>query len=498
MKSWPFIGSDLKLYLGKQSMLDLIREQYSAFPDERYFGIHQSFSFWPALVIKDLDVIKDVGIKSFQHFPDHLTVFDQDSEIITMKSLIFLKGEQWKDMRATLSPAFTSSKMRGMFEMMSECARDLAGYFLEESQGKVLELNIKDVARRYTNDVIASTVFGVKCDSLREKENEFFKMGEKFSTINALDIIKSLILIWVPKLTKITDLGVNSNPTIQFFKSIVLNNIKKRTEENIIRPDMIHLLMEARKGNLKHENDVDLGFATAEESEINKARKLKMDLSDDVVVAQAFIFFVAGFDTSSTVMSFMSMELAANEDVQKKLLEEVDQVFEKHGQNPSYETILGMKYLDQVLSEALRKWTPAAQTDRICAKDFIIEPSKDGEKPLHIPKGTMVAIPIAGIHYDPKYFPEPDKFDPERFSDENKANIVPGSYMPFGIGPRNCIGSRFALLEIKVLFYHLLCKFELVVVEKTHLPIEMDPKSFLPTPKGGYWVGFKPRKEKAS
>lgn len=113
---------------------------------------------------------------------------------------------------------------------------------------------------------------------------------------------------------------------------------------------MIHLLMEARKGNLKHENDVDLGFATAEESEINKARKLKIDLSDDVVVAQAFIFFVAGFDTSSTVMSFMSMELAANEDVQKKLLEEVDQVFEKHGQNPSYETILGMKYLDQVLS----------------------------------------------------------------------------------------------------------------------------------------------------
>lgn len=73
-------------------------------------------------------------------------------------------------------------------------------------------------------------------------------------------------------------------------------------------------------------------------------------------------------------------------------------------------------------------------------KDYVIEPKTENEKPIHIKKGDMILIPVIGIHFDPKYFPNPNKFDPDRFSDENKSSIVPGSYIPFGVGPRNCIG----------------------------------------------------------
>ncbi|KAF5271169.1 hypothetical protein FQR65_LT17684 [Abscondita terminalis] len=84
-----------------------------------------------------------------------------------------------------------------------------------------------------------------------------------------------------------------------------------------------------------------------------------------------------------------------------------------------------MKYIDMVVSETLRKWPPAFFLDRFCVKDYIIEPSSSAEKELIIEKGTIIQIPTIGVHMDPKYHPNPDEFDPERFSDENKSKMEP-------------------------------------------------------------------------
>lgn len=96
-----------------------------------------------------------------------------------------------------------------------------------------------------------------------------------------------------------------------------------------------------------------------------------------------------------------------------------------------------------MIVETLRKWPPAFQTDRMCVKKYVIPPSEKEEEFVVLEKGSSIVIPIVAIHYDPKYFPEPEKFDPERFSEENKGLLVSGSYMPFGVGPRNCIGKIF-------------------------------------------------------
>lgn len=216
-----------------------------------------------------------------------------------------------------------------------------------------------------------------------------------------------------------------------------------REKENIFRPDMIHLLMEARKGRLKHEDEKtyekDTGFATAEESAIGKSAS-KMELTDDVITAQALIFFLAGFETTSTLLSFLSYELALNPDIQAKLQAEVDEATKEGRRKLSYERILSMKYLDQVISETLRKYPGGFIVVRQCVKDYKIEAKKDNEKDFTVEKDCLITVPVSGIHRDPNYFPEPDRFDPDRFSEENKGNIVSGSYMPFGSGPRNCIG----------------------------------------------------------
>ncbi|XP_026332428.1 cytochrome P450 9e2-like, partial [Hyposmocoma kahamanoa] len=111
-----------------------------------------------------------------------------------------------------------------------------------------------------------------------------------------------------------------------------------------------------------------------------------------------------------------------------------------------------------------------------------------------IRKGEAVAIPVWAIHRNPKYHPNPDNFDPERFSEENKHKIQPYTYMPFGLGPRNCIGSRFALCEVKVVLYQLLNSFEVSPSNQTTIPAKLDPHSLLISIKGGHWARFNTRK----
>lgn len=148
-----------------------------------------------------------------------------------------------------------------------------------------------------------------------------------------------------------------------------------------------------------------------------------------------------------------------------------------------------------MLAEALRKWPVSVGTDRVCSKKYIIEPTQPHEKPVHFEPGDFLFIPIIGLHYDPKYFPNPQKFDPERFSEENKTNIIPYTYLPFGAGPRNCIGSRFALMETKTIFFYLLSKFNLCICEKTDIPIKLSKKAMQLASEDGIWLELQPREK---
>lgn len=151
-----------------------------------------------------------------------------------------------------------------------------------------------------------------------------------------------------------------------------------------------------------------------------------------------------------------------------------------------------MKYLDMVVSETLRKWPPVVLADRKCTKEHTLEISST-EK-IKIEPGQSVHFPIIGIHRNEKYYPDPLKFDPERFNDQNKNLIKPGMYIPFGYGPRICIASRFAILETKVLLFHVFASFDVEVIEKTPIPIILRKKVNQIDAVGGFWVGMKPRK----
>ncbi|XP_011869166.1 PREDICTED: cytochrome P450 9e2-like [Vollenhovia emeryi] len=473
-KGMPYMPNSLssfivssEVFLGRISFADYNQYIYNYFPNAKYFGTNNFGT--PTILIRDPELIKDVIVKDFEHFPDHLSFIDESVEPLFGKNVFSLRGDRWKEMRNTLSPSFTASKMKFMFELISKCSHDFVTYLVDHPE-LCHTIETKEAFRRYTNDAIATTAFGISVNSMKDKDNEFYTRGIEATTFfnGLLTTVKLIALRATPWLSKLMGVSLFPPGTYKFFKQVVGETIKAREEQDIVRPDMIHLLMQAR--------DKD------------SASVPKMTLDD--IVSQAFSFFFAGFDTSSTLMCFLAHELAVNQEVQNRLREEVQQHLIEGNGEISYEALSKMSYMDMVVSETLRKYPPSIATDRLCSKRYELPPSQPGCKNIIVEPDHILMIPIYGLHRDPKYFPNPDKFDPERFSEENKDRIVPYTYLPFGHGPRKCIGNRFVLMETKILIVHLLQRFTLKTVEKTMEPVIYSKKEFTLIPVGGFWIGL--------
>ncbi|XP_053607719.1 cytochrome P450 9e2-like [Plodia interpunctella] len=497
LKPLPLVGNMFGILTRKEHFTTNMEKVYNAFPNARVVGRYDFIK--PLLFIKDLELIKKITVKDFDNFVDHQDFFNRKDDFFG-RNLFSLQGQEWKDMRSTLSPAFTSSKMRLMLPFMVEVGDQMVLCLksqIRESGVGYIDVEGKDLTTRYANDVIASCAFGLKVNSHAEQNNEFYDKGREASTFNFKQILKFFALNLFPRLMTLLRQSIFSEDTKMFFKDIVLSTMKNREVNNIVRPDMIHLLMEAKKGKLVHEDktveDANAGFATVSESAVGK-KDISRVWSDNDLIAQAVLFFIAGFETVSSVMSFCLHELTANSDIQEKLAQEIKENEIKNGGKFDYNSIQNMPYMDMVVSEILRLWPPALALDRVCVKDYNLGKAHDkAPQDYIIREGEGIGIPVWNIHRDPKYFPDPLKFDPERFSEENKHKINPLAYMPFGVGPRNCIGSRFALCEVKVMLYQLLQHFVLSPCEKTKIPPVLSKDTFNLKVEGGQWMRLRMR-----
>lgn len=284
-------------------------------------------------------------------------------------------------------------------------------------------------------------------------------------------LIKLQLEIMFPWITRKLGLRIVSKKVTDFFVNVISSTIKIRKEQGIVRPDMLQLMIEAR-------------------SKMDEETAARFDLLE--MTAQAFLFFLAGFDGTSNQICIICHELATNRDMQSRLQAEIDElVRESSDGSPSYEALNNTPYLDAVFSESLRRH-PIAFLNRICSKEFELPSAVPGSKPHVMKPGDGLMIPVAGIHLDKNLYEDPKKFDPERFIDK-KVAISDVTNMGFGLGPRMCIGNRFAILGSKALLVHLLSKCNLVLCDKSCNPLEYCKNTFAPTPKGGFWLRIEPR-----
>ena len=187
-------------------------------------------------------------------------------------------------------------------------------------------------------------------------------------------------------------------------------------------------------------------------------------LTDNEIVAQMLTFFSAGFESTASTISNTICELAHNKDVQQKVQQEVDDFFDNNQDlelTEMYEQITKLPYLDAVVKEGLRKNPVVVRVERCL--------NSDGYKlnGIELEKGTVDELPLQAVQMNDKYWSEPEQFRPERFLPENKHKIVPYSYLPFGDGPRNCVGMRYALLEVRVALAHIIRKFSFDLAKNT-------------------------------
>ena len=205
-------------------------------------------------------------------------------------------------------------------------------------------------------------------------------------------------------------------------------------------------------------------------------------------VAQAYVFFIAGFETTSSTITYCLYELACNPHIQDKVVDDIDAALEKFG-GLTYDSLQEMTYLQKVVAETLRKYPTVPILNRVCTKDTDLPTTN-----LHINKGLDIVIPVLGIHRDPEIYPDPDKFDPERFNQENIASRHPYNYLPFGEGPRICIGMRFGYAQTKVGLISMLSKYRVKLGPKTPIPLEFDPGNLVLSAKGGVDLLIEPRR----
>lgn len=282
--------------------------------------------------------------------------------------------------------------------------------------------------------------------------------GRLLFDIGAFELLKFLFSSGFPNFSRKIHLRVFDKTALDFYSKAFAQTLEYREKNGIKRNDFVSMLL-----------------------------GLKNIYSTDELAAEAFLIYTGGFETSSTLISFTWYELALNPEIQERLRAEIKEWLSKSDGKLSYEMIFGMQYLDQVINESLRKYPPIPNLNRKVTKDYIIP-----ETNLTIAKGTSVYLPTYSFHHDPENYPNPQKFDPERFSPDDDVRVRhPFTFLPFGDGPRNCIGLRFALMQSKIAVVKTLRNYKITTNDKTPIPIKFIPSAPFLAAVGGMWLSLK-------
>ena len=267
VRGYPVVGTMYGLIAGKESFYDIIYHLYNEYPNENIIGTYEMSL--PVFIPRDPELVKQVAIQSFDHFLNHQPGFGESSPLLG-RTLFFRKDQEWKDMRSTLSPAFTGNKMRMMFDLIQDSTLEFCKVIKKKSVENVEGqengvYNLKDIFSRYANDIIATTAFGLKVNSVVDKENELSKAGKMLTDFSGIQGIKVFLFDVMPRVMKALGIQFLERKTEDFFRDMVLSTMNHREKNNVYRPDMIHLLMEARKGGIEPGQKVRSKYSLADE-----------------------------------------------------------------------------------------------------------------------------------------------------------------------------------------------------------------------------------------
>uniref|UniRef100_A0A665TZN8 unspecific monooxygenase n=1 Tax=Echeneis naucrates TaxID=173247 RepID=A0A665TZN8_ECHNA len=451
-KPLPFFGTMLSYRKGITTFDEECFNKYG-----KTWGIFDGRQ--PVLCITDPGMIKTVLIKECYSLFTNRRNLRLNGQLYDAVSIA--EDDQWRRIRSVLSPSFTSGRLKEMFSIMKHHSANLIRSMNKKAE-KGEALDLKEFFGPYSMDVVTSTAFSVDIDSLNNPSDPFVTNIKKMLKFDFLDPL--LLTVVIKKLETFPfSLSLSPNSSIQHCRKLSL--IERLANQRYSRVDFLQLMIDSQKNN---EVGQDKG------------------LSDHEILSQAMIFLFAGYETSSSSLTFLAYNLATNPHTMKRLQEEIDSTFSNKAPI-EYQALMQMEYLDSVINESLRLYPIAQRLERVAKETVEING-------IVIPKDMVVMVPVWPLQRDPQLWPEPELFKPERFSKENKGSIDPYTYMPFGAGPRNCIGMRFALVMMKLALVEILQRYSFAACKETEIPLELDIQGLL-APKRPIKLKLVPRSE---
>ncbi|KAM9792181.1 LOW QUALITY PROTEIN: cytochrome P450 3A30-like [Neosynchiropus ocellatus] len=422
----------------------------------------------PVLMVMDVSIIRTVLVKEcFRLFTNRRNLRLNGD---LADALSIMEDGRWRRTRNILSPFFSSGRMKEMFRVAKHHSGKATQFLKSRAQSQ--EALVKRFFGAYMLDVMVSCTCNVDVDTINHPTSPFITHASQFLRISIpLFVLQGMFPVFLPLLEKLKVSIPRS--CSQFFFRFIQKVREDRSPERVAgaRTRPAASKRSLTPPLLQVSGDFFQFMAEARTSAAGEPGGQAEGLTEREVSTQAGMFVIAGFDTGATTLSFLAYNLARNPHVMARLQREIDATFP--GKSAvEYEALMQMEYLDCVVSESLRLYPPAARLERTAKETVVV----DGVK---IPKGIIVTVPVFALHRDPDLWSDPEDFKPERFSRENRGDIVPYSYLPFGAGPRSCVGMRFALILVKLLLVEVLQNYSFSVCEETEIPLEMDPQGLL-------------------
>ncbi|XP_055594967.1 cytochrome P450 4C1-like [Uranotaenia lowii] len=443
-KAYPLVGTTYMFFGKKRHEIFYVIDERT----RRYPEIHRIWTgMRPEVRISKAEYVEAVigASKHIEKSHGYLFLSEWLGE-----GLLTSKGERWFKHRKLITPTFHFNILEGFCDVFSEQGSIMAE-LLEPYADTGKPVDIFPFITKAALDIICETAMGVKVNAQTQGENDYVKAIYALSEL----FLERLIRPWI-------------HSDFMFKRS-------KYGKEHKKALDMVHnytkKVIRDRKDTLnrkQRQSDDSLAQKNASDSKGVYGAKKRLafldlllqwnvqnnQLTDDDVRQEVDTFMFEGHDTTTAGMSWALFLLGLHPDVQDLVHQEIDSIFDGSDRPATMKDLGEMKLLERCLKEALRLYPSVAFFGRTLSEDVTLGG-------YHIPQGTLLGIHAYHVHRDERFYPDPEKFDPDRFLPENTENRHPYAYIPFSAGPRNCIGQKFAILEEKSVLAAVLRKYRI-------------------------------------
>ena len=459
----PGIGHALPLLLVQNNLAMWMEDLYKKMGKYSMYGCY--FMQTPALVIRDPDLVKSVLQTNFQSFRNNMITLNEDLDPIMSKNAFFARDEVWKESRIVFANNFSGKTLRCIFDITVQVCEKFMKFVDQHicSETEVAEFELRNLFQRITGELVANAAFGIEGQSfeISPDHRAFTNIAKKVFNTTKTKGIEQALRFSFPNLADKIGISLIPKDIDRYFRDCIKTVITSRIQNCEIKNDCLQFMVERM-------NEVD----------------------EDMALAQATSIFFDGYETSSSVLSFIIYQLAKHPLIQSKARDEVHSTLKKFNNQLTYESIKHMNYLEQIVHEAMRVNPALGDIIRVCNEKITLRGYDNLSCNLN--PGDIVLISVNGLHMDEEFWTNPFIFDPDRFNTHNKIQRNKYTYLGFGEGPRMCIGKRMGMMTVKIVTALILQYYLLETSPRTKLPLKMDPNTFAWVAKGGLWVNFKP------